>query len=502
MDALYLYTIRLAVNHASHPSVAQPSPPSVIPSSVFDIRTWPLQPGDKVPKLERDNLLSLLYHADEQWLDSLRQIDGVNEQRNVIDTVHRQQMIYLDTLLLLHRAICSCTSNTTTTNRRSPPSYSLSPVLITSHHNHQQKRLQEPVLFAAQALHHNYNVRHLELYTEQLKPDADRLLISLELLRKVARAQALQPARAFILATTHLLQTRLDDFMRHWDRFESKLYHCYGHVVFGSSSSHDDQDSLLSQKIASAEMPIMTTTTPTRTYRPLPQELFSDSFTRLLPTTLHRALSQNIISHSMIQDLDPITFIAVPRLAVLSGMVYLNHVSGWSHNDDCFSVWFQSQAEAMRNLKQQVKAVEDRTRQQNTQDHYRALVQNWSALEQALVRGWPRQQQQQQQDPENTNAAAAVPQQHYLHQLPTAYRQIYISVCTIADALLAEENARSFTVILKHLFAHFADTSLATSTTTSPTSSSITTGESVDEEDKQLLTHHGVSERTILDLAI
>ena len=78
MDALYLYTIRLALNQSVNPlsnnnNIIQQQQQQqqqngerdeeIISSSIFHIKTWPLRPNDKVPKLQRDNLLSLLYHA-------------------------------------------------------------------------------------------------------------------------------------------------------------------------------------------------------------------------------------------------------------------------------------------------------------------------------------------------------------------------------------------------------------------------------------------------------
>ncbi|KAI8147158.1 hypothetical protein BJV82DRAFT_575903 [Fennellomyces sp. T-0311] len=409
MDSLALYTIRLAVNQPSKPTVCLASP---IPATVFQIKTWPMRPGDTVPKLRRTNLLSLLYHADEQWSDSVRQVS--DRSTKTIDNVHRQQMIYLDTLLLLHKAIGA---------------------------NERRSRLQEAVLFAAQVLHHDHHVRCLEPCTQELKPMADKLYLALETLRKVSRAQALQPTRASMLAT-HLLQTRLDDFIHHWDRFEAALYECYSQQVFGTRQNIGDQSRI--------SVPVQ--------QHALPQELFSDSFTRLLPMTLHRALSHAYITLPMVQDLDPIAFIAVPRLALLSGMLHFSHVSEWRRNDH-YSVWFQSQATAMQRLRDEIVALEEETRQQSSHEGYTAFVRDWMALEQALVRGWHT-------------------------ELPASYRRIYLSVCTIADALLANQSARSFTVILRHLFNSFSQDQVNTSQYISESAS-----------DKRL----GVSERTFKD---
>ncbi|KAI9278268.1 hypothetical protein BDA99DRAFT_553924 [Phascolomyces articulosus] len=488
MDALLLYTIRLALHHPtsnnknkssiiSNLNEQEDKQQNCIPNSVFDsIKTWSLRPGDKVPKLQRDNLLSLLFHADEQWIDSIRQIhDPTNKEQDphlLIDIVHRQQMIYLDTLMLLHKAI-----------QQTP---SIVPFSTNNNKTAVRQRLQEPILFAAQVLHddkNNNHVRHLEQYTEELKPLADRVCLSLDMLRKVARQQALLSTRASILATTHLLHTRLDDFLRHWDLFESLLYQCYSRVVFGLPKEQDTTTTLidlLTPSSSSITMKSMNDTAmeneqPIQFYRPLPQELFSDSFTRLLPTTLHRALSCGRILPSMIQDLDPIAFIAVPRLAVLSGMVYLHSISGWRQpsNESSYSVWFQSQAQAMCELKQYIIQLEqDMTTQQENRD-YRAFVHHWTVLEDALVYGWDEQDER-------------------MHSLPTLYRNIYLCICHIADTLLADENARSFIVILRHLFGHFADTSHSATHTSSSSRIAPEKEESI----------HGVDEDIVLSLAI
>ncbi|KAG2224442.1 hypothetical protein INT45_002981 [Circinella minor] len=341
----------------------------------------------------------------------------------------------------------------------------------------EKKRLQEPIFFAAQVLYNNNHLRHLKDFTQELKPLATCVILSLEFLRKIIHGQAVQFTPISLL-DTHLLQTRLDDFLKQWDRFELLLYQCYSRVVFGTTIPSS------TFILSSSNNKII------KTYRPLPQELFSDSLTRLLPMTLHRALTRQIIQHSMIQDLDPILFIAVPRLTVLSGMVYLNNVSGWRkpNNNNNYSIWFQSQMDRMQDLKDQMNVLEEKTimsQQQQEQDTtFSTFVQHWTLLEYALVNGWQ--------------------QEHDLH-LPITFRYIYISICKIADTLLADENAKSFIVILRHLFDHFADTSLAsnnnTTTTTTTTTSSIITLRNQDKQDSSS-SHSMIDEQTILDLAI
>ncbi|KAI7848746.1 hypothetical protein BDC45DRAFT_449818 [Circinella umbellata] len=403
------------------------------------MKSWPLEPNDKIPKLRRDNILSLLYHADEQWLDSISQLS--NEKKN-FDTVHRQQMIYVDLLILLHK------------NRVS-----------SSKQRQERKRLQEPILFAAQILYNNNHLRHLKEFTQELKPFATRVILSLEFLRKVIHGQAVQSTPVSLLES-HLLQTRLDDFLTQWDQFELLLYQCYSRVVFGTiPSSHVISSSSTNNQII-------------KTYRPLPQELFSDSLTRLLPMTLHRALSHQMIHPSMIHNLDPILFIAVPRLTVLSGMVYLNNVSGWRKPNNNYSVWFQSQMDRMQDLKDQINVLEEKTILSHQEEtRFSTFVQNWTLLEHALVNGW---------------------QQEHDFDLPITFRPIYISICNIADTLLADENAKSFIVILRHLFDHFADTSLASNNNNNYNNNTSSILRNQDKHDS----FHTMDEQTILDLAI
>ncbi|KAJ8653238.1 hypothetical protein O0I10_011086 [Lichtheimia ornata] len=352
-----------------------------IPFDVFHMETSPS--NGRPPKLEKQNLLSLVYYADEQRIANVRQ-GNTNE-------MHRAQRILLDTLHVLHKgALCTNNDNTTTTCTR---------------------RFQEGVIFASQVLRHGYYIRHLDSNEQKaLRPLADRLYTALQEVRRMARAQAL----AHLTHPTHLLTTRLNELMHNYDTFESALYASYSRAVFGDSKS------TLWQNATNQSM--------TNHSNPLPAELFCDALTQLLPMTLDRALTQKLVTLDILQELDPVAFIALPRLAVLAGTTWLSHISHWRkhHQHPCLVAWFNTGGIQHDMVTRLLNAVE----QLESTASPAAFMEHHLRIERALVYGWDDQ--------------------------PTSLEStIYTHVCAIADGLRVGNNARSFNMVLRHLFSPF-----------------------------------------------
>jgi hypothetical protein len=73
LDPFIVYTLKLAMNHksnkdSSHPVQQDPLQQNTLfyPSTlarILSVKPLPKNPNDQIPKLDKENLLSLLYHA-------------------------------------------------------------------------------------------------------------------------------------------------------------------------------------------------------------------------------------------------------------------------------------------------------------------------------------------------------------------------------------------------------------------------------------------------------
>lgn len=307
-----------------------------------------------------------LYEIDEQWLESIAIVQQKKggDRRQAVDSVHRQQRIFLDALMLL---------------------------------GGYEYRFQEPVLFAAQVVHAQqpYQIRHLaKEHMDTLQPLADALCESLNVLRYDLRSKTVHKNNKRELGSW-------PRFCTAWQEFERALYTCYEKIVFGellptpcSPPVRRRSDNAL-----------------------LPPELFCDSFTQLLPIALDRLLTRPLLSLETLHDLDPIVFIAIPRVAILAGLTWLSHRSKWRRRNrrQTFG-WFE--------LDSLVNATQDLEQQQSPKGQVQSLL----AVEHALVHGWDQRQKQEE-------------------------RVLYTEICRVADSLWAYPYAGSLTVMVRHLVA-------------------------------------------------
>jgi hypothetical protein len=364
-------------------------------------------------------------YLDEQWVSSVNelafcdkhlQVDSVKMQY-ALDNVHRQQRIFLDTLHLLQKAVLS------------------------SH-----KRLNEPIWFAIQVLQSQCQIRHLESFTSQLFPLANNVYEAMDHLRSTLHRlvqkqchlkQQYQhrnrhPIFFLSLFTTvdehndadflnseanQCLLQKMAPAMTHlmdqWSLFETALYECYVQNVFGKYH----KDHLLHHQAITPTMPTDT--------------LFGDALTRLLPLTLDRAMQRSLLDVSHIQTLDPMAFVALPRLAVLAGMTWLAHLTGWryqNHQQKKLPVWMMGHEKTMRDTSTALDQLELQLLKTKSEDAHHAFVKTYQDLEFALVYGCDEQMQDT--------------------------KDIYLAICSVADAVLSSHRAQSFTVVLYHLFKH------------------------------------------------
>lgn len=431
---------------------------------IMTIKSFPLKSGEKAPKLRRDNVLSLLYHADEQWLNSSLDLSKVvihGDEKGIqyaVEHVHHQQRIYLDTLHLLHKAVFP---------------------------NEPHRRFNEPIWFAAQVLHSQCQIRHLEYFTGIISPLATKVYESMEQIRSVTRRllskqqvlrqQYQQQQTSFIsslfssfIASTNSsypgsgfnstdkgfydskehqaflrkLEPYLVALSYHWAAFERTLYECYVHTVFGKYHTNvimeeQQKSTSLCQEILQQQQ-----------QQQLPNELFHDHFTQLLPIILERAINLQIIDIQSIQSLDPIAFVAVPRLAILAGVTWLAHLTGWRNKKALCSssnlpVWIKSHLENLNRITLALDQLEIQLLKNQSEDAHHSFVQRYQKLEQALVSGRSMKQEQQDDDKNNDDIC---------EQLE---KEIFLDICAVADSVLSSNRAQAFTIVLCHLFRHF-----------------------------------------------
>jgi hypothetical protein len=320
---------------------------------------------------------------------------------NAIHHVHRQQRIYLDTLLLLHKSILP---------------------------DQCRKRFNEPIFFAAQVIYRQCHIRHLESYTDFIYPKAIQLIEALECVRHITKSQYVLQEKSGAFSFSSLfsssssswymkvpdrtvLEPALTQFSKCWAQFEDTLYDCYVNTVFGNTTPK----------------PI-----PLEIKSPLPQALFQDSFTQLLPLALERAIQQNAIDVNLILTLDPVAFIAVPRLALLAGMTWLSHMTGWrNQNKHGLPIWIQTNSILLEKITQSLDLLEFQLLQTKSDEtSHLNFVQVFSNLEKSFIMG-------------------------KTEEMSGLERCIFLDICKVADNILSSVHARAFSNILYHLFSHF-----------------------------------------------
>ncbi|KAI9482895.1 MAG: hypothetical protein EXX96DRAFT_123922 [Benjaminiella poitrasii] len=472
LDPFIVYTVKLAMDFKFQPStldnrqrpstINQPQDdpnhplfPEMI-MRILSVNPLLLKMSERTPKLKEENVLALLYHTDKNWIQSVKELSRAiqsNKSNSTIkinyalNNVHHQQSIFLDTLYVLRKAIMS------SSDHRLSSSITLasdSSIIEAS-----PKRFNESIWFAAQVLHHHGKLRHLEHFTEQLRPFASKLYETLEQFRLQLRgtlrrqrnvmgrykkksslihrntkrfsvwsifsAHSLQPSNTMFYDTVHhqqFLHDELEPFMatliQHWSQFENRLYTSYVHTVFGRH--HDGiQPIVTKQDFISSR---------------LPHSIYHDSFTQLLPLTLNRALTRGILDLHMIRNLDPIAFVALPRLAILAGITWLSHLTGWRRQRRvALPQWIQPHKETMECISSALTRLELQLLRAPSEVAHHTFVRTYQRLETALVHG------QQRND-------------------SVLEKEVYLDICLVTDSILSNHHSQLFNVILSQLFKH------------------------------------------------
>lgn len=370
-------------------------------------------------------ILYLFYTLDEHWISSIRQLLNGGGTAD-LDRIHSQQRIYLDTLHLLHKAI----------------------------KNIETKQFNEPVWFAAQVLYRQYQIKHLEAFTNDLLPLATNLCRSMQQLRtsiyqacqkqfqlkiyhsskKQQKQQNFSFLHSFLFGSSHHIQQAqnfyaskdnlelvssiepvFDNFLQEWCIFENTLYKCYIQAVFGNQYY---LKTLEPKPIHN----ILTT---------LPYDMMCcDTLTRLLPLTLNRAIfHRHLLDIQDIQSMDPTAFIALPRLAILAGLTWLSHVTRWRDEDRQLPCWVDAPSKLLSSLVDKVSRFESQFLSSKSYESHQMFVMNYHKLEYGLTHG--------------------------MASSSALEKNIYIDICSISDSILSSPKAKSFNRILCCLFKQF-----------------------------------------------
>ncbi|KAI7903897.1 uncharacterized protein BX663DRAFT_485392 [Cokeromyces recurvatus] len=489
LDPFIAYTVKLTMDFKSQPTminekyIQQPQDnpnhpmfPELI-MRIFSVNPLLSKSVEKVPKLKKENVLALLYHADKQWIQCIKELSTTIQSSKrskpqieyAVSNIHYQQRVFFDTLHFLRETVMST-------------EYPLMDSILLTNDNSIQtcpKKFNESIWFAAQVLHHHGQVRHLEYFTKVLKPFASKLYDAVEQfrfqLRDTIRRQRIVkrryqkrslllfrntkrfsmwslftinslPSSSFTQTQTTLfyetvqhqqflrdeLEPSLSNLLYYWTQFENKLYACYVHIVFGKY--HVDHIHETTIAIAKEEEKTISPVSSSSSLSTFPSAIYHDTFTQLLPPTLERSLKLDIININMIQTLDPAAFVALPRLAILSGMTWLSHLTGWRRHYHVLPQWIQPHKETMECIMSAMIRLEAKFLKAPSEDAHYTFVKTYQRLERALVHG---------QQPTDI--------------LLTLEKEIYLDICLVADSILSNHYSQSFNAILYQLFKHVGD---------------------------------------------
>ncbi|KAG5461380.1 MAG: hypothetical protein BJ554DRAFT_6442 [Olpidium bornovanus] len=297
------------------------------------------------------------------------------------ERVHRAQKLLLDTIYLVYSGLDN--------DLKCPRDYRRH--LPSEDQEELDDGFSENILFAAEALSRGFRIRGIERFTEQLLDPAKQLCAGFEALRFVFRSRALDlhragpaaapaatqppsqtspPSRgprfarrsATVPAAAHgalhprhvpggaaarrwhgpfaSLYPVLIDFDKAWVVFEQKICFAYFAVTY---SRHSD-----------AAVPDTIPDTFPAVF-PTPDD-GTETFAALISEALGRAVKGNLIPQSRVQELHPSVMFAVPRLAVVAGLVHMPDRVDLTDND-CALWWLRDKAAALRELQRDLRSL-------------------------------------------------------------------------------------------------------------------------------------------------
>ncbi|KXS11517.1 hypothetical protein M427DRAFT_35651 [Gonapodya prolifera JEL478] len=337
------------------------------------------------PKLDEKHLVSLFWHADEQLLRNVHRLREVHQFAHLVtrlhrrtDMVHKSQKILLDALHLIaeqvHHDLVQAGDEGLFASRSHRKTLPLD----------DQRELElgysENILFAAQALSSGFRIRGLDANSPTLTQPAQQLIASLEAVRWVLRR------RAVVDPYPPYEAEEIIAVLRDFDAA------C---IMYMSRTGQNDVD----------------------------------MFAILMSETLVKAVQRGHLHPTQISELDPLIFLALPRLTVVAGLLHFPNLVDLIHPETCIR-WFRHKCSRLRELQWELEGLEDRE----------VVV-----LEKLLTDG-------------NDDLISPSDQKSTTKTPSPRVQRLFTDVCAIADDLQSGAKAREFVQVLnKVLVMHKSD---------------------------------------------
>lgn len=325
------------------------APQQVTPTvaQIFHFSPWPsLNRGEKRPSLSRPGAahpLVLFFYADEHWIRAVRKLKRISPRnafslkfRQSTNRVHQAQKLLLDCVHLIY-------SVTVPEEVRADRSYRLQ--LPTEDRRELEEGFSENILFAAQALTRGFRIRGIEPFTVQLQASARHLCAAMDALRFVFRSSAL----CFHSVETSRLMDRvmpvLRDFDVAWTEFEHAISYCY-------VTMQNVHRQPITRRMLQGPLRFPRDSQLQSASNELMLVLFSE--TVLKATDADRLLFTMEDVHSY----EPYLMFAIPRLAILNGLVYWpEYLPLHATSGEFVHPWFKEDVGKLKLYAEQLKAL-------------------------------------------------------------------------------------------------------------------------------------------------
>jgi hypothetical protein len=226
----------------------------------------------------------------------------------VLEKVHRVQKLLLDTIYLIYVPMPE--------DIKSSRDYRQ--MLPIEDQSELDGGFSENILFAAQAIAAGFRVRGIERHSDMLREPARQLCASFSAVLHVFRRRSLEnPNPPYLPELIPVMR----DFDWTWTRFEQKICFCYFSLIGGGDRSSNS--------------------TAANGTGPSSYDLANDElFAILMSETIMRALDYGFFSGEDVQNCEPYLIFAIPRLALVNGLVTLNGYSNYIVGENTRFEWF------------------------------------------------------------------------------------------------------------------------------------------------------------------
>eukprot|EP01135_Chromosphaera_perkinsii_P008519 Nk52_evm1s1385 gene=Nk52_evmTU1s1385 len=257
-----------------------------------------------------------------------------------------------------------------------------------------------PLLFGAECLASGASIDGRQRATEDMRPAAKQLVDAFDTMKEVLRYQSLKDARKY----TTKVKASLRHFDRCWSTFENLYVRCIVPLK-------DMRATEMQQEMAA-----------------------------LLSEAVMRGLKSKVISQDMIEDYEPSVMFTVPRLAVLSGLLFNSETGTNLPNDHCLSRYIPASSE--------VPQIREKLKRLNT--------------------GEVRELERYLADAEDMNdenggggAGTSTPNADEPRPRRRTINDLFIGISSLSDQLQSGDNTKDFREIMKQTFYLYTQHPLA-----------------------------------------